>query len=83
MKPRIPYENLRGGYFYDIIEGINELESQENKELSINLRDTKTNINPTEIVANCVFSYNVTTKFMQGRILNLNLLQNINKQMID
>ena len=49
----------------DIPEGINEPETQENEELSINSSDVETNLNRSEIVVDYVFAYNVATKIMQ------------------
>ena len=49
----------------DIPEGINEPETQENEELSINSSDVETNLNRSEIVVDHVFAYNVATKIMQ------------------
>ena len=49
----------------DIHERINELETQGNNELSINLRDVETNMNRSEIVVDYVFAYNVATNIMQ------------------
>ena len=49
----------------DIHERINELETQRNNELSINLRDVETNMNRSEIVVDYVFAYNVATNIMQ------------------
>ena len=60
---------------YDIHERINELETQGNNELSINLRDVEINMNRSEIVIDYVCAYNVaqiSCKIM--RIMNLNLL---------
>ena len=50
---------------FDIHERINELETQGNNELSINLRDVETNMNQSEIVVDYVFAYNVATNIMQ------------------
>ena len=49
----------------DIHERINELETQGNNELSINLKDVETNMNRSEIVVDYVFAYNVATNIMQ------------------
>ena len=49
----------------DIHEKINELETQGNNELSINLRDVETNMNRSEIVVDYVFAYNVATNIVQ------------------
>ena len=49
----------------DIHERINELETQRNNELSINLRDVETNMNRSEIEVDYVFAYNVATNIMQ------------------
>ena len=50
---------------YDIHERINELETQGNNELSINLKDVETNMNRSEIVVDYVFAYNVATNIMK------------------
>ncbi|KAF3674022.1 Ras-related protein RABF2b [Capsicum annuum] len=49
----------------NIHEEINEPETQENEELSINSSDVETNLNRYEIVVDYVFAYNITTKIMQ------------------
>ena len=49
----------------DIHERINELETQRNNELSINLKDVEINMIRSEIVVDYVFAYNVATNIMQ------------------
>ena len=49
----------------DIHGRINELQTQGNNKLSINLRDVETNLNRSEIVVDYVFAYNVATNIMQ------------------
>ncbi|XP_070005936.1 uncharacterized protein [Nicotiana sylvestris] len=49
----------------EIHEEINEPETQENKELSINPIDIETNLNRMDIVADYIFAYNVASSIMQ------------------
>jgi len=56
-KPHIESQDVSNS---GILEGINELETQENNELSIKSSNNEINLNRSEIAVDYVFAYNVT-----------------------